>query len=348
MMPGKLKVHACLTFVLAMVFYLFFQMSKHHPALSQVNAFANDPYDAVGTAGTQFAAFTALLSLVRAFRPYQSKKALDNQQLLLVRGAYLTCLSVAVTLVADMVAMIRYPSLWIGFPAGQLLALLTGGMTLLTVLVSWRLSSSTRMILLPSVQGKWRRIIVLSLMYILILALYPESWRQSLPGALFTAEVGTVLFFVSVWAWGMAISPSREIPFEDFIDDLASVYDWLKAHMSHFVVFFTIFEKMLGLAFIRPLLTWVNPRKHPWNGILLIGIGMGGILALAETIGTGGPPQIGQFALIVAIYMLLEGSGVLLGYALLASPLGLFRHDSDRNKKKKRDQDNVVDATSHP
>jgi len=35
-------------------------------------------------------------------------------------------------------------------------------------------------------------------------------------------------------------------------------------------------------------------------------------------------------------------------YAFLASPLGLFRHDSDRNKKKKRDQDNVVDATSHP
>ena len=42
-------------------------------------------------------------------------------------------------------------------------------------------------------------------MGILILALYPENWRQSLPGALFTALVGEVLFFVAVRAFGMAI-----------------------------------------------------------------------------------------------------------------------------------------------
>jgi hypothetical protein len=64
-------------------FYLFFQTSKHNPALSSVNAFADDPYDAVGSFGVQFALFTALLSLVRAFRPYQSDEALDGQELLL-------------------------------------------------------------------------------------------------------------------------------------------------------------------------------------------------------------------------------------------------------------------------
>src|SRR5450631_4197283 len=101
MIPRTWKVNACITFVVAMVFYLFFQISKHHPALSQVNAFANDPYDAVGTVGTQFAAFTALLSLIRAFRPYQSDKAIGSQQQLLERGAYMTCFSVAVTLSAD-------------------------------------------------------------------------------------------------------------------------------------------------------------------------------------------------------------------------------------------------------
>src|SRR5260370_37612351 len=107
MMPGKLKVNACLTFVLAIVFYLFFQMSKHHPVLSQVNAFADDPYDAVGTAGTQFVAFTALLSLVHAFRPYQPNRALDTEHLLLARGAYVPPLSVALPLRADTVALLR-------------------------------------------------------------------------------------------------------------------------------------------------------------------------------------------------------------------------------------------------
>ena len=48
MMPKQYKVNACLTFVLAVLFYLFWQISKHQPALSQVNAFAEDPYDAVG------------------------------------------------------------------------------------------------------------------------------------------------------------------------------------------------------------------------------------------------------------------------------------------------------------
>ncbi len=80
------------------MFYLFFQISKHQPALSQVNAFAEDPYDAVGSFGTQFAVFTALLSLVRAFRPYQPNKALDGQKVHLVRAEYLTCLSVFVGL----------------------------------------------------------------------------------------------------------------------------------------------------------------------------------------------------------------------------------------------------------
>ena len=55
---------------------------------------------------------------------------------------------------------------------------------------------------------------------------------------------------------------------------------------------------------------------------------MGFVLALAETMAEGGPQQIGRFAIVAAVFMGLEGAGVLLGYALLAKPLGLFRRDS--------------------
>jgi hypothetical protein len=328
-MPRQFKVSAFITLVLAVLFYLFFQISKHNLALSQVNAFAEDPYDAVGSFGVQFALFTALLSLVRAFRPYQPDKTLDSQKLLLARGAYLSLLSVAVILVADAVAMIRYPSMWIGFPTGQMLAVLIGGMALLTALVGWLIYHSTRYIMVPSAQGVRTRAIVISMVGILILALYPENWRQSVPGGLFTALVGAALFFVSVWALGMAISPYLETDFEDFIDDLASVYRWLKAHTGHFVVLFQMFEKTLGLSFVLPVLSWLNPRKHTWNCIILIGIVMGAVLALGEIIGEGVPHQVGRFALVAAVFMSLEGSAVVLGYSLLAKPLGLFRQDSD-------------------
>lgn len=328
-MPRQLKVCACLTFVLAVVFYLFFQIVKHHPALSQVNAFADDPYDSVGSIGTQLALFTALLSLVRAFRPYEPKQDISNQKSLLMRGQYIACLSVAVTLVADVIAMVRFPSVWLDSPAGQVLIALIGGMTLLTAFVIWLLFRSVRAVMLPSRQDGWTRAITLSFVSIIILTLYPTNWRYSVPGELLTVFVGTLLFFVSVWAWGMAISPTLGVHFEDVIDDLISLYEWLKAHTGHFAVFLTLFEKMLSLSFLRPVLMWLNPRKHTWNVVLLVGILIGAVLALAETTsGDGSPPSIGQFALIAVIFMGIEGIGVLLGYILLGKPLGLFRRNS--------------------
>src|SRR5437762_2624395 len=127
---------------------------------------------------------------LRASRPYQPNEVLDCQKALLARGEILTCLSVAATLVADIVAMIRYPSLWIGFPAGYILVALVVGIALFTILVGWLVSHSTRQNSSPSLQGAWIRAIGISLVEILILALYPANWRESIPGALFTVVVG--------------------------------------------------------------------------------------------------------------------------------------------------------------
>ena len=79
-----------------------------------------DSYDAI--AAVPFAIFLALLTVVRAFRSYQPDEAQNSQRVLLVRGAYLTCLAVVVTVSADVVAMLRYPSVWIGKPSGSILA----------------------------------------------------------------------------------------------------------------------------------------------------------------------------------------------------------------------------------
>src|SRR5579884_3555186 len=185
-MPRSLKIYTCLTIVLAVLFYLFFQVSKHQPALSQVNAFADDPYDAIGSFAVQFALFTALLSLLRAFRPYQSQQALDSQELLLVRGAIFSCLSVMITLIGDVVAMARHPSIWMGLSAGYMLAALVGGMALFTALVGWLLVSWERKMHSSHTTGARIRAICVSALSLLILVLYPESWRQTTYGELFT------------------------------------------------------------------------------------------------------------------------------------------------------------------
>ncbi len=41
----------------------------------------------------------------------------------------------------------------------------------------------------------------------------------------------------------------------------------------------------------------------------------------------GGPHQIERFAIVAGVFIGLECASVLLGYALLARPLGLFRRD---------------------
>ncbi len=326
-MPKQYKVNACMVFVLAVVFYLFWQICKQQSALAQVATFTEDPYDAVGSFGTQFALFTALLSVVRAFRPYSSG-AIDRQQILFVRGTYLTCLSIAVTLGADIVAMLRFPSVWVGFPAGYVLAALVGGMALLTALMGWSIHRITRESTVPYTHKGWARAIAISFVGAIICAVYPENWRGSVPVGglwtvfiLFTAVVGMMIFITSVWAWSTAVSPSLETHGEDFIDDLAALYRWFKAHTGHFSVLLMPCEKALGSSLLHPIVDWLNPRKGRWYGIALIGILIGVLFAFGEG---HLHPQIG----LLAVFTSIECLGVLLGYAFFVKPLELSRHDT--------------------
>ena len=330
MMPKQYKVNACLTLVLAVVFYLFWQICKQQPDLARVATFAEDPYDAVGSFGTQFAIFLALLSMIRAFRPYQAGKAGDGQQLLLARGAYLTCLSVAVTLGADIVAMLRYPSVWIGLPAGYILAALVVGMALFTALVEWRIYRTARESIVPSTHRGWIRAVGISLVGAIICALYPLNWHQDIPSGgfgtvfiLFTVVVGMVIFLASVWAWGMVISPSLETQGEDFIDDLATLYRWLKVHVGRLGALLIPLEKILGSSLLRPIVNWLNPRKNRWYGIALVGLCIGAALAFGET---GLHTGFGR----IEVFASIECLGVLSGYAVFVKPLGLARLPSQQ------------------
>jgi hypothetical protein len=327
MMPAREKANACLTLVFAVMFYLFWQVCKQQPALAQVATFTEDPYDAIGSFGVLFALFTALLSVIRAFRPYQPDTAVDSQQVLLTRAGYLICLAVAVTLGADIVAMLRYPAVWIGFPAGYILVALVGGMALLTALMGWRIHHTARQSTTSARQG-WTRAIVISLVGTIICALYPQNWRANTPVGglwtvfiLFTIVVGMVIFLTSVWVWGMVLSPPLETPAEDSIDDLAALYRAFKTRLGPFSVVLTPFEKVLGSSWLRPIVDWLNPRKNRWYGIALIGIAVGVALALGEA-------HLRPRIQLIEVFASITGVGVLMGYAFFAKSLALARNDT--------------------
>ena len=334
-MPRSVKVSALLTIGLSILFFLFFEICKHAPVFSQIDVFTEDPYDSVGSFGVQLAPFMALLAVLRAFRPYPSEKTRDRQVVLFARVAYFSCLAVAVTLGADVIAMIRHPSLWIGVAGGYLLAALLAGMILVTALVFWAISNATRPLPLDSPLQRWIKASAFSLAGILLLAFYPEDLRQSIHGEILTIVTGIIFLFGLVWALGTAISPSLDPPFEDVIDDLVITYQWQKAHANPSNPLHAL-DKMIGklltLPLLRSIIHWLNPRRHPWNVVIVLGICMGIALLLAEFNGEGVPPQLGRLALVASIFISVEFVGVLAGYALLAKPAGLFRQDAHSRK----------------
>jgi hypothetical protein len=322
-MPRSLKIHACVTLLLAVLFYVFWNVSKHQPALALVNVFADDPYDAVSSFAVQFALLAALLSFLRAFRPYPANGISQVQSELFTGGAYLTFVSIGVVLLTNVIAMIRHIPQWAASPAGYVLALLMGGLGLLTLAASWSLHHAADTTRVQTTRAAWITALSCSLAGVLILSVYPESWRQNLYGELFTIVLGMSLFLVVTWGWGNVVAPAPRAQFEDIIDDLTAIYRWLTARGNLFRALARLCASIYHWPVLHAATGWLNPRRHTWNGIILLGIIMGALMAFFEAMSEGGPG--GHFPLILAIFVSMESLGVLLGYTLFRKPLGLFR-----------------------
>jgi hypothetical protein len=319
---GSFKTISFVIFLLTIFFLAFFDNSKNIPLLAVVNPFAEDPYDAVGSFGIQLAFFAALLSLIRAFRPYLTKEIPSTQLLLILRGEIVALVSIIVTLTADIVAMVRYPSMWMNSSGGLILGGLVGGLVLLTTIVSLPLYRMVVNGSFPFANRSWRRVILFPV-GIFILAFYPANLLESILGGIFTALVGMLILFISTWALATAIFPPAEMEFEDVLDDLVSIYQYIKSRIG----LASQLEKLTNAKRLHKFLGWLNPRKHKWNFIILIALVMGGSLMLMETSREGMSSDTKVVLLILAIFLGVEGAGIILGYFLFAGFLGIFRND---------------------
>jgi hypothetical protein len=317
------KTLSFVIFLFTVFFLAFFDNSKHIPFLAAINPFADDPYDAVGSFGIQLSFFAAFLSLIRSFRPYITKEIPSNQQLLILRGEVVALLSVVVTLTADLVALLRYLSMWKNSSAGWILAGLIGGLILLTTLVGLQLYRTAIHSTVSVTNRSWRRAILFPVS-IFILAVYPTDLLDSIPGGIFTAGIGMIILFISTWGLATSIFPPDEMKYEDVFHDLASIYREVKSRIK----FLSRLENFAKIGWVYRLFHWLNPRQHKWNFIILIALIMGGSLMLIEAFSEGISTSPNMVLLILGIFLGIEGTAVVLGYLLFAEFLGIFRMKS--------------------
>jgi hypothetical protein len=322
----RAKFATLIVCLLSMSFLTFFQISKHDPTLSAVNPFIDDLYDAVGSFGIQLAMLSALVAFVRILRPYPDGVTSDHIQLILHGGA-VSLLAIAVTLTADGIAMVRHLPAWTGSSAGWLLAACIGALLLFAVPAGWMVIHIGRSVNMPSEHRPWGRALAVCLVGSIVLMTYPEAWRASVPGAIVSALAGMVLLFILTYGLAKLVFPSAVGPCDDVLDGLPALYRWAKVHAHWGGGIFRWMEKLAGVSRVRAAADWFNPRKHTWRFVIPAALGMGIALVLAEAIGEGAP-QNSAIPMVLAVFIGLEGAGVLLGYVLFRRFLGIFRSES--------------------
>ena len=70
---------------------------------------------------------------------------------------------------------------------------------------------------------------------------------------------------------------------------------------------------------------WLHPRSRPWTWTVLVAVGGGLLLAILEALGEGLPEAAPSALLVIAVFVAIEGMGILLGFALFRHLLALPR-----------------------
>ena len=285
-MSRELKRNSLLVLGLAVLFYWAFMYAKHDPMLRPIIPFGDDPYDAVGSFACITGVLVAVVSLVRAFRPYRGGTPTSAQRLYLVRSQEAVVLAVLITIAADAIAMVRHPSLWIVKAARVQLVALVIGMAVVAGFVEWIVRRSH-----DSTRQKWQsRSIIIPALVLLVLAFYPENLIANLPGHLATVIVGDIVLFATMRTLLVMLIPLPP-------------------------------SAMLAAQLSPPKR---SPARRPWLAVVCLGV-LVGLFAFAGEASEGTPLPLGRTLIVACVFIGLCLAGLLMAYAFLGKPLGLQR-----------------------
>lgn len=259
------RIHrvSALILLTAVLFYLFFQINKGGP-FREINPFAVDPFDAVGSIAIQVALLISLLTYARVLR-WRDDPSQKTKARLILHGNLLVLAAIFITLFTDLIAVIVSP-----MPASY-----------------------------------WVTFLRIELGFMIILSL----------------DCGLALW-VAFRHLPTASPPSNLTP-ADAIDDLwslvrvpllkaANIFPaWLVGWVKHF---------NSDRLFMRT--PWVDPRHHPWRFVCMAGLLVGVLLVLGQ-LQEGLPASLSLGLLTVVIFLTVELTATLLGYAIVGGYLGL-------------------------
>jgi hypothetical protein len=301
MMPGILKRNAVIAFGLAVLFYWAFMFAKHDAAFRGIIPFGEDPYDAVGSFGIVVGAFIAIVSLVRAFRPYRSPGPTMAQTVYLLRSQAAVALTVCITLAADVVAMVRHPSMWIGSASRNALLALLGGLAVAATGLLLLVRAS-RAALPERGPNRWTAAILASMVFPLILAIYPEQLIHVISTHLLTVVIGAIALFAP-----MRLILTAMVPYDPRIE--------LKRRRGRFS----------------------SPRSR-WGIVLLAGILLGAFAFIGEMSEGGGGAPLGRLLLVASVFVGLAIAGLIVAYSFLGNHWASVR-ESDETRRRRWDAD---------
>ena len=174
----RLRLAAVFGLLLTALFILLFDRAKHDPVLSSINPSAEDPYDAVGSFGTQLGIAAAALAALRAFRTDLKTESFPNRVTYIIRALAVSQLAIVVTMIADLAALVRFAPPWSDSPGAESLLVFTVGMLVLAsgfCIILVRMAAAMEVCSRnPLRQSQF----VPFLFCVGLLSLYPPGWRE--------------------------------------------------------------------------------------------------------------------------------------------------------------------------
>jgi hypothetical protein len=329
MLLKNIKFNTLSVFIFSVVFIWFFFYCKHDPLLSEVNVFNVDPYDAFGSIAVQISFLAAFFSILRLIIANLTDIQQDYHLLIILRGNLVSLLSILVTMIADIIAMVRYMRIWTNSSSGIILfAIVISFMLLAVILIFWtlKLDLSKKIRIrynLFSLKNLW------SLAGFFVIAFYPVPgpFKKSILWAIFTAYLGMAIQIMIVRNLAFLIYPPEEISATDLISVMNEVYLAVKSQFIFLKPFFDYVEKGLKNRKAQPLINWLNPRKYRWNLIILIILFTGTVLAFLEGIGEEWIGFTKKSLLLFSVYLGGESAIILLFYGLFGNYLGMVNKE---------------------
>ena len=176
---------------LGLLFWWAFQFAKHNNVLRAIVPFAEDPYDAVSSFAAIAVVILAFVSLVRSSFP----KLSGNTPMYALRTEAAIAFCILVTVAAELVAMARRSSMWVGMPGSGRLLILQIGLASLAAAV---------LMLIRNGQHRSRSLLLRAALIwtasLLVLGVYPERMILNTTGHILTVVLGAVLLFAPVAA----------------------------------------------------------------------------------------------------------------------------------------------------